>query len=100
MFLHGMLLSSILMAGWMFDAQAALTRVSAAKTPRREETSAGDPESYEVFGKRYRVHASSDGYRERGIASWYGHPFDGRPTSSGEMYDMHEMTAAHRSLPI
>lgn len=35
-----------------------------------------------------------------GIASWYGHPFDGRPTASGEIYDMEKMTAAHRTLPL
>ncbi|HKT10316.1 MAG TPA: septal ring lytic transglycosylase RlpA family protein [Terriglobia bacterium] len=37
---------------------------------------------------------------EEGIASWYGHPFDGRRTSSGETYNMHAMTAAHRTLPF
>jgi len=37
---------------------------------------------------------------ERGIASWYGTKFDGRSTASGERYDMHELTAAHRSLPF
>lgn len=37
---------------------------------------------------------------EEGIASWYGHPFDGRRTSSGEVYNMHAMTAAHRTLPF
>jgi peptidoglycan lytic transglycosylase len=37
---------------------------------------------------------------EEGIASWYGHPFDGRQTSSGEIYNMHAMTAAHRTLPF
>jgi rare lipoprotein A len=36
------------------------------------------------------------GVSETGIASWYGHPYHGRPTASGEIYDMHEMTAAHR----
>jgi rare lipoprotein A len=35
-----------------------------------------------------------------GIASWYGHPFNGRPTASGEIYDMEKMTAAHRTLPL
>jgi rare lipoprotein A len=44
--------------------------------------------------------ASSQGYRERGIASWYGSKFHGRRTSSGEPYDMHLATAAHRSLPL
>jgi rare lipoprotein A len=37
---------------------------------------------------------------EKGIASWYGHPYHGRPTASGEIYNMHEMTAAHRTLPF
>jgi rare lipoprotein A len=35
-----------------------------------------------------------------GIASWYGHPFHGRPTASGEIYDMEKMTAAHRTFPL
>jgi peptidoglycan lytic transglycosylase len=37
---------------------------------------------------------------EEGIASWYGHPYDGRPTASGEIYNMYAMTAAHRTLPF
>lgn len=37
---------------------------------------------------------------EEGIASWYGHPFDGRETADGEIYNMHAMTAAHRTLPF
>ena len=40
------------------------------------------------------------GSTQVGIASWYGHPFDGRPTASGEIYDMEKMTAAHRTLPL
>jgi rare lipoprotein A len=43
---------------------------------------------------------SGAGYRERGIASWYGSKFHGRRTSSGEPYDMHLATAAHKSLPL
>lgn len=39
-------------------------------------------------------------YVEEGVASWYGVPFHGRRTSNGEIYDMHEMTAAHRTLPF
>src|SRR2546426_6290989 len=37
------------------------------------------------------------GYEETGLASWYGNPFHGRRTASGEVYDMGEMTAAHRT---
>lgn len=39
-------------------------------------------------------------YTEQGVASWYGAPFDGRRTSDGEIYDMHDLTAAHRTLPF
>jgi rare lipoprotein A len=64
------------------------------------KTRSGNPESYVVFGKRYHVRQSSKGYVERGIASWYGKQFHGRRTSSGEIYDMHAMTAAHKTLPL
>lgn len=40
------------------------------------------------------------GYEERGIASWYGHPYHGRATASGEIYDMERLTAAHQRLPF
>lgn len=60
----------------------------------------GNPSSYVVFGKRYHVMDSGEGYKERGIASWYGKKFHGRRTSSGESYDMHGMTAAHKTLPL
>lgn len=37
---------------------------------------------------------------EEGIASWYGHPYHGRPTASSEIYNMYDLTAAHRTLPF
>src|SRR6187551_2464010 len=60
----------------------------------------GNPPFYEVFGKRYYVMASSDGWVERGTASWYGPGFHAASTSLGELYDMYGMTAAHKTLPI
>jgi rare lipoprotein A len=60
----------------------------------------GNPPFYEVFGKRYYVMASSDGWVERGTASWYGPGFHAASTSLGEPYDMYGMTAAHKTLPI
>ena len=60
----------------------------------------GNHSPYEVFGKKYRVMESSKGYHERGTASWYGSKFHGRRTSSGEPYDMHLATAAHKYLPL
>ena len=40
------------------------------------------------------------GMKQRGVASWYGDDFHGRTTASGELYDMHALTAAHRTLPL
>jgi rare lipoprotein A len=60
----------------------------------------GNHSPYEVFGRKYHVLPSSKGYHERGTASWYGSKFHGRRTSSGEPYDMHLATAAHKSLPL
>jgi rare lipoprotein A len=40
------------------------------------------------------------GYTEEGVASWYGHPYHGRPAADGEIYDMEKLTAAHRSFPF
>src|SRR3954471_8578060 len=69
--------------------------------PRIEPRSTrGNPPTYEVFGKRYTLLATAEGYKERGVASWYGPDFHTRPTSSGEPYDMYAMTAAHKTLPI
>ena len=60
----------------------------------------GNMESYKVFGRTYYTKPTSRGYNERGVASWYGPKFHGRKTSSGEIYDMHQMTAAHKTLPL
>jgi rare lipoprotein A len=55
---------------------------------------------YTVFGKGYVPLSALRPHRERGLASWYGKKFHGRKTSSGEVYDMYKMTAAHKTLPI
>ena len=69
--------------------------------PRDEPRSRyGNGPTYEVYGKRYDVMQSNYGYSERGVASWYGKKFHGRPTSSQEPYDMYAMTAAHKTLPL
>ncbi len=61
---------------------------------------AGNRSPYTVNGVTYEVMDSHIGYRERGIASWYGAKFDGRLTSNGEVYDLYAPTAAHKTLPI
>lgn len=56
--------------------------------------------SYTVRGKRYQTLAHSKGFEQQGNASWYGPGFHGRKTANGEVYDMNELTAAHRELPL
>lgn len=85
------------------DGPGSLQLVTSGKAeqPRNLPKSRyGNPQTYEVFGKQYRVMDSAEGYAERGGASWYGSKFHGRKTSSGEIYNMYDMTAAHRSLPL
>ena len=69
--------------------------------PRPEKRSRyGNGPVYEVLGKRYEVLPSGAGYRERGVASWYGKKFHGNLTSNREVYNMYAMTAAHKTLPL
>lgn len=55
---------------------------------------------YSVDGIRYVPLLKAEGFREEGLASWYGEEEHGKPTSSGETYDMYKMTAAHKVLPL
>tara|TARA_R110002020_G_scaffold159106_3_gene342752 strand:- start:3112 stop:3522 length:411 start_codon:yes stop_codon:yes gene_type:complete len=55
---------------------------------------------YIVRGQAYEVLATSKGFTQQGVASWYGEPFHGRKTANGETYDMHKLTAAHKTLPL
>jgi rare lipoprotein A len=101
--IYGALLLSIVFAGCASSGPPARTTPATAADgaladPPRSRR--GNPPFYDVFGKRYYVLATADGYRERGVASWYGRDFHGLSTSSGERYDMHALTAAHTRLPI
>ncbi|CAN5726756.1 hypothetical protein BH11PSE8_BH11PSE8_05830 [soil metagenome] len=60
----------------------------------------GPNKPYEVFGQQYVPITLDRPFAERGLASWYGRKFQGKPTSSGELYNMYAMTAAHPTLPI
>ncbi|WP_303902158.1 septal ring lytic transglycosylase RlpA family protein [Thiohalomonas denitrificans] len=82
------------------DADVDFSRIPDAVPHFEPKSRYGNPESYVVSGKRYRVSDRADAFVERGLASWYGTKFHGRRTSSGEVYDMYKMTAAHKSLPL
>ncbi len=68
--------------------------------PRVERIPPGTARPYVVMGRSYTPMTSLAPYKGRGIATWYGRRYHGRQTSSGEIYDMYSMTAAHTTLPI
>lgn len=80
-----------------------------ASAPRRESSYGSYTQTrptkatqrpYTVNGKRYEPLATHEGFAQEGIASSYGRKFHGRKTSSGETFNMHAMTAAHKTLPM
>ena len=68
--------------------------------PRLEPLARAANNPYTVFGQQYVPRRTLAPYRARGIGSWYGRKFHGQRTSSGEIYDMYGMSAAHTTLPI
>jgi rare lipoprotein A len=58
------------------------------------------PKPYKISGKWYQPLPYARGYRERGLASWYGKKFHGRKTANGETYNMYGISAAHKTLPL
>ncbi len=60
----------------------------------------GPQKPYTIQGRTYYPLSSAEGYVEEGLASWYGAKFHGRPTASGEPYNMYAFTAAHKILPL
>ncbi len=69
----------------VFVAGCGKKKTNVARTPRAPRPTATAPPVGSV---------------ERGLASWYGHPYHGRPAADGEIYDMEQLVAAHRTLPF
>jgi rare lipoprotein A len=68
--------------------------------PRNEPLHRYANRPYIALGKTYTPMTATGNFKQRGTASWYGKKFHGQRTSSGEVYDMYAMTAAHPTLPI
>ena len=81
------------------DVPANLDAIPDA-APKAEKLHPYANRPYTALGKTYTPMAAAGSYKERGVASWYGKKFHGQRTSSGEIYDMYAMTAAHTTLPI
>ena len=68
--------------------------------PKKEPLNKFSNRPYKVFGKTYYPMTSLKPYTATGYATWYGKKYHGNKTSIGEVYDMYEMTAAHKTLPL
>lgn len=91
------LFTSIILAALLSACSTHRTRV--LDTPETRGLK-GWQKPYMVDGKRYDPLMHHEGFVQEGLASWYGDDFHGGPTSNGETYDMHAMTAAHKTLPL
>lgn len=67
------------------------------KLPYTGHYKVGNP--YEIMGQKYYPR-KDENYSEVGVSSWYGDDFYGKKTANGEIYDMYDLTAAHRTLPL
>jgi rare lipoprotein A len=68
--------------------------------PKKEILLSRANRPYKALGTTYTPNTSYQPYKERGVASWYGKRYHGKKTSSGEVYDMYTMSAAHTTLPL
>jgi rare lipoprotein A len=81
------------------DEANSLAR-SADAVPRHEALHPSANRPYVLRKRRYVPMTERKAFRQRGLASWYGRPFHGRKTATGERYDMRQITAAHPTLPL
>ncbi|MCK4727601.1 MAG: septal ring lytic transglycosylase RlpA family protein, partial [Desulfobacterales bacterium] len=78
----------------------SLFLLSCAAPEKRPAPLPGYPKPYKIGKRWYQPLERAPGFRERGMASWYGKEFHGRKTASGEAYNMYAFTAAHKTLPL
>lgn len=74
--------------------------VGCSKQASAPPSSPGAQQPYRIGKNWYTPIADANGFRQRGLASWYGRKFHGRKTASGETYNMHAKSAAHKTLPL
>lgn len=86
-------------SGLLIDAIADESDVG-LKLDENELANYGTSASWLLRGEPYFIDTIDLGPRQVGISSWYGPGFNGRLTASGEVFDMHQLTAAHRTLPL
>ena len=82
------------------DFDPETVRKTPDAVPRKEPLNQWAMKPYTVLDKTYYPMTRLAAFRQEGVGSWYGRRYHGKPTSSGEVYDMFSMTAAHPTLPL
>ena len=84
---------------WL-SCMAALIAAGCTTRAAAPPQTPGKPKPYRVGSAWYQPVSNAKGFQQRGIASWYGEKFHGKKTSSGEIYNMYAISAAHKTLPL
>lgn len=84
----------------MVLTSSCVVKKSSVKAGDASVRSKATQKPYTVLGQRYEPLRSHERFVQTGLASWYGKDFHGKKTSNGEIYNMHAMTAAHKTLPL
>ena len=93
----------IILGGMLIAGVYGCTRSTVPSSSRPPSAATPPPSSakpYKALGQWYQPLPDARGFKQTGIASWYGDDFHGKKTSSGEIYDMHAESAAHKTLPL
>ena len=93
-------MSALLLLAALLSACASRQHAYSPYDQNRSSRKKPGQKPYTIYGKRYEPLSSHEGFVQEGIASSYGRDFHGRKTSSGELFDMNAMTAAHKTLPL
>lgn len=83
-----------------YPSPAKPAAAASKSTPAKPKAAPGTQRPYEVFGEVYYPLPSAEDFVEEGFASWYGPNFHCKSTACGEIYNMYDLTAAHRVLPM
>lgn len=94
------LMLSAALAAFLISGCASKSITTAKRPGTGSRTNDPTQVPYVIKGVTYYPIPDATGFKEKGVASWYGDYFHGRPTSNGERYDMYGMTAAHKILPM
>jgi len=82
------------------DSSPAHSKAGKAQLPDGKGGIHKTGKPYNIGGRWYEPMPFENGYDKTGVASWYGRDFDGKATANGETYDMHALSAAHKTLPL